>query len=284
MNEQQADLLAEAERLIDALEAHPDPSVGDQVRELLGAIDLVHRTALTHLVNGIQGMAGDAFLNRLTSDPAVRLLLMSYDLLAVDRRLITEEALDAVRGHLHARGIDVELSEVVGGVVYVRLHGLSESGIGAQAVRADLEAALREGLLGFQELVLGEREQAGRQPLVQLGGVRPANRPVYRTAFREDELHEGEMRAVEMDGEPVLVARVGGDLYALANRCGDSPLPLHFGSLEGAELRCSWHDCRYDIRSGKRLDVQGERIGVYPVAVHDGEIRVAVSVEPVLGS
>lgn len=283
MNEQQADLLAEAERLIDALEAHSDPAVGDQVRELLGAIDLVHRTALTHLVNGIQGMAGDAFLNRLTSDPAVRLLLMSYDLLAVDRRLIAEEALDAVRGHLHARGIDVELSEVVGGVVYVRLHGLEASGVAEAAVRADLEAALREGLLGFQELVLGDRDQVNRQPLVQLGGGRPANRPVYRTAFGEDELPDGEMRAVEVDGESVLILRVGGELYGLANHCGDSPLPLHFGTLEGSELRCSWHDCRYDVRSGKRLDVAGERISVYPVAVREGQVQVAVSVEPVGG-
>ncbi|HTG12574.1 MAG TPA: NifU family protein, partial [Candidatus Eisenbacteria bacterium] len=93
------------------------------VTALLQGIDAVHRTALTHLVDAIRGMAGDAFVNRLAGDPAIRLLLMSYELLAVDRRLVAEEALDAVRGHLHDHGIDVELVDVVGGAVYVRLHG-----------------------------------------------------------------------------------------------------------------------------------------------------------------
>lgn len=279
MSEQQMDLLEEAGRLIDELEAHPDPAVGERVRALLAAIDSVHRAALTHLVNGIQGMAGDAFLNRLTSDPAIRLLLMSYDLLAVDRRILAEEALDTVRGHLHAHGVDVELSEVVGGVVYVRLHGLDASGVAEDAVRADLEAALAEGLLGFQELVLREREARPPQ-LVQLDGQRRSNRPVYRTAAPEGGLAEGEMLAVELDDQPVLLARVEGEVYAVANRCGDGPLPLHFGELHGAELRCSWHGCRYDLRRGSRLDGGTERLRVYPVAVERGEIRVAVGVEP----
>src|SRR5262252_1014000 len=147
------------------LEAHPDPAVRAAVTSLLQGIDAVHRTALTHLVGAIQGMAGEAFMNRLTADPAIRLLLMSYDLIAVDRRLHAEEALDAARGHLHDHGIDVELTEVVGGAVYVRLHGVERSDIVAEAVRHDLEAALRAGLLGFQELVIGER--ARNSPLLQ---------------------------------------------------------------------------------------------------------------------
>ena len=51
-------------------------------------------------------------------------------------------------------------------------------------------------------------------------------------------------------------------------------------TLEGAELRCSWHGCRYDVRTGQRLDGP-ERIAVFPVAVESGEIRVAIGVEPV---
>lgn len=280
MSGETEDLFARAERLLAALESHPDPAVREQVAELLQAIDAVHRTALTHLVGAIQGMAGDAFLHRLTADPAIRLLLMSYDLLAVDRRLQAEEALDPVRGHLHARGIDVELAEVVGGVVYVRLHGLEGSGVPPEAVRRDLEEALRAGLLGFQELELRDRLAAG-PGLVQLGGPRRAQKPVYRPALPAGELPPGEMRGVEIEGRPVLIANVGGELYAVADRCGASPLPLRYGRLEGSEVLCSWHGCRYDVRSGRRLDLEGERLAVYPVAVEDGEVRVAVGVEPV---
>ena len=286
MSDRQADggddVIARVSQLIADLEAHPDPDVRAKVGELLEGIDAVHRAGLSHLVGGIESMAGEPFLRRLAADPAIRLLLMSYDLLAVDRHLVAEEALDAVRGHLHARGIDVELREVVGGVVYVILHGVDRSGIAEDAIRHDLETALREGLLGFQELVVGDRETRA-STVVTLRGPRDAHRPVYRRALDADALDPGGMRAVELDGQPILLVNVEGDVYAVANRCGDTPLPLEFGSLDGAELRCSWHGCRYDVRSGKRLDEpeSAARLAVFPVAVDGDEIRVAVTVEPV---
>jgi 3-phenylpropionate/trans-cinnamate dioxygenase ferredoxin subunit len=277
-----SDILEEVQRLIDALESHPDPAVRADVTALLQGIDAVHRSALTHLVNAIRGMAGDAFVNRLAGDPAIRLLLMSYELLAVDRRLLAEEALDAVRGHLHDHGIDVELAEVVGGAVYVRLHGLKDGGPAVEAVRHDLEEALRAGLVGFQELVLGDRAPAGPM-LLQVGGLRPAQRPVYRRACAAVDVAPGQVTAVDVEGQSILIANVAGQLHAVANRCGDTPLPLQFGTLDGAELRCSWHGCRYDVRTGKRLDGGVEHLSVFPVAVEDNEVQVAVGVEPALG-
>jgi len=275
-----ADLLEEVQRLIDGLESHPDLTVRANVAALLQGIDAVHRTALTHLVNAIRGMAGDAFVNRLAGDPAIRLLLMSYELLVVDRRLVAEEALDAVRGHLHDHGIDVELVDVVGGAVYVRLHGLRDKGT-AQAVRRDVEEALKAGLLGFQELVIGDRVASG-PTLLQVGGLRSAQRPVYRRACGLADVSPGSMVAVDVEGQPILLASVEGQIHAVVNRCGDSPLPLQFGTLEGAELRCSWHGCRYDVRTGKRLDGEAGHLAVVPVALEDDEVRVTVGVEPVV--
>lgn len=276
--ETRQDLLDEIGELVTALEAHPDATVRGQVTALLQGVDAVHRVALTRLLEAIQGLAGEAFVNRLTADPVIRLLFMSYDLIAVDRRIQTEEALDAVRGHLHAHGVDVELLDVVGSVVYVKLHGLGASGIAPDAVRHDLEEALRHGLVGFHELQIGDR-QTGAGGLVQLGGKRPLRAPVYRRVVDAAALLPGTMEAVDLDGDPVLVANVDGEFYAVSNRCGESPLPLHFGALAGAELLCSWHGCRYDLRSGRRLDGGSDRLTVYPVAVADGEVRVAVGAE-----
>ena len=275
-----ADILEKVQQLIDGLESHPDPAVRADVTALLQGIDAVHRTALTHLVNAIRGMAGDAFVNRLVGDPAIRLLLMSYELLAVDRRLLAEEALDVVRSHLHDHGIDVELVDVVGGAVYVRVHGLRAGGPDVGAVRHDVEEALRAGLVGFQELVFGDRVAAG-SPLLQVG-LRRAQRPVYRTVCSVSEVAPGQMKGIDIEGHPVLVANVGGEFHAVTNRCGDTPLPLQFGTLDGPDLRCSWHGCRYDIRTGKRRDGGTEQLAVLPIAIEDGEIRVAVGVEPAL--
>jgi 3-phenylpropionate/trans-cinnamate dioxygenase ferredoxin component len=119
--------------------------------------------------------------------------------------------------------------------------------------------------------------------LLQVGGLRSARRPVYRRACASVDLNPGHMTAVEVEGQPILVVNVEGHVYAVINRCGDTPLPLQFGTLDGAELRCSWHGCRYDVRSGKRLDGGAEHLTVVPVAVQDDEIRVAAGVEPEAG-
>lgn len=260
------DVLEEVERLIAALEAHPDRAVREQVGALLRGIDAVHRTALEKLVTAIQSMAGEPFLRRMYGDPAIRLLLMSYDLVPVDRRLQAEEALDAVRGHLHAHGVDVEITEVVGGVVYVKLHGAADPA----AAKRDLTEALKANFLGFQELVLREREPAAS--LVSL------RRPLYKRALDAAELSPGTFKAVDVDELPLLLANVGGDVYAVKNRCGSTPLPLQFGTLSGAELRCSFHGCVYDVRSGKRLDAAAEGLRVFPVRVEEGAVLVALGV------
>jgi nitrite reductase/ring-hydroxylating ferredoxin subunit/Fe-S cluster biogenesis protein NfuA len=270
------DLLLEIERAIAALQQQ-GPPVSSLATQLLADIDAIHRAGLSHLLDAIRGMAGDAFVNRLIGDPAIRMLLMSYDLVPIDRRLLAEEALDAVRGHLHAHGVDVEILEVVGGVVYVRFHGLAATRLSAEDVARDVEQALREGFLGFQELVQRERPRGATvQPLT----LRRAHRPVYQEVFESGALGPGEYRSVEVAGRPVLIVRTDAEYVAIADQCGTTPLPLHFSQLEGTTLRCSWHGCQYDVRTGARLDAAGERLPVFPVNVADGKVRVAVDVEP----
>jgi nitrite reductase/ring-hydroxylating ferredoxin subunit/Fe-S cluster biogenesis protein NfuA len=277
------DLLEIVQQAIQRLEQHDDPTVRTETAALLAGIDAVHRTALTRLVAALQSMGGDALMTRLIADPAIRLLLMSYDAIAVDRRLMAEEALDAVRGHLHARGVDVELIDVAGGVVYVQFHGADTAGIPASLVRQDVEHALRAGLRGFQQLEIGARQPTagGGMVFVPLGGLRRLNRPVMQTVARTEEIAPGQMRGLSADGQPIVVANVEGQYFAVHDRCGDSPLPLRFGMLEGHLVTCSWHGCRYDVRTGQRLDRPGSGLTVCPVRVADGAIHVAVAVTAV---
>lgn len=276
------DLLEIVQRAIDRLGRHPDPEVRAESAAMLAGIDAVHRTALARLVALLQSMGGDALMTRLVADPAIRLLLMSYDLIAVDRRLMAEEALDTVRGHLHAHGLDVELIDVLGGVVYVQFHGVETSGVPEALARQDVERALREGLLGFQQLEVGARRPtpSGGSVFVPIEGLRRLNRPVLQTAVRAGDVPPGAVHGVILGEHQVLVANVGGEFLAVANRCGDSPLPLQFSVLAGHVLTCSWHGCRYDIRTGHRLDGPGPSLTVYPVSVSGDEVQVAIAVMP----
>lgn len=277
------DVFESVSTAIARLESHPDTDVRAATQALLTGIDAVHRAGLTHLVQGIHGIGGDALLNRLLGDPAIRLLLMSYNLVAVDRRLQAEEALDAVRGHLHDHGVDVEIADVVGGVVYARLHIAPREShpVAADDIRRDLESALREGLLGFQELVFRDAvSDAPPVATISVAALRQANRPVYYDAGPAD-LAPGTVRAAIVNEVSLLLAGVEGEIYAIGNQCGQSPLPLEFGTLEDSVLCCPWHGCRYDVRSGRRIDGVPGRQQVYPVSIEQGRIRVALGVEPV---
>jgi nitrite reductase/ring-hydroxylating ferredoxin subunit len=72
----------------------------------------------------------------------------------------------------------------------------------------------------------------------------------------------------------VLLARVGDDVYAYRNGCGSGPMPLDSGRREGDVLVCPWHDCRYELASGRLLNGLGEGLEAFPAAVIDGQIRV----------
>ena len=278
-----SDLLTEAEAIIGKLSAHTDPEVAAGVAQLLQHIDTVHRTALTHLMGAVQSMAGDAFVNRLTADPAIRLLLMSYDLLAVDRRTLAEEALDAVRGHLHSH--DVELVDVLGGVIAVRIHGIAPDNPAYDGVVHDVEEALQSGLLGFQELEVrggkAARPAAADSSFLPISALQRAFRPVYRDVCSAEDMVAGTLRSAIIDGIAVLIVRVDDEYLAVRNACGDSPLPLDYSTLTGTELKCSWHGCVYDVRTGHRLDrpdaTRADSLNVLPVRVHEGVVQVVVS-------
>lgn len=284
------DLLDVVDRRIRELSGHPDVKVREAVEELLSAFDLVHRAGLTHLMRGVHSLAGEAFLNRLCGDPAVRLLLMSYGLVNVDRTLQAEEALDTVRGHLHTHGVDVELLEVVGGVVYLRLHGTRAAQVSEADVRRDLEAALRLELLGFQQLEIGERPNTHAGQLVQLGAPRTLRRPRYVQVATLSELTPQQLTPIFVEDQPLLLVRLSGEedeeggVRAMRNQCGESPLPLEHGELDGTTLSCPWHGCRYDLRTGRRLDGSNEpSLFLLPVRLEGESVLVAVGTEPASG-
>jgi len=282
-DDQPEDVLEIVQRAIEQLGRHPDPEVRADAEALLAGIDAVHRTALAKLVATLQSMGGDALMTRLVADPAIRLLLMSYDLIAVDRRLMAEEALDIVRGHLHAHGVNVELIDVLGGVVSVQFHGLDTAGVSEALARRDVERALREGLIGFQQLEVGARRPTptGGTVFVPLEGLRKLNRPVMQTAARMSDIQPGTLNGLIVAEHPVLLAEVNGEFVAVSNRCGDSPLPLQFSRVRDHVLTCSWHGCQYDIRTGHRLDRPGPGLTVYPVHIAGDEIQIAIAVAPV---
>ena len=96
-------------------------------------------------------------------------------------------------------------------------------------------------------------------------------------AAAPDELAEGGFIARDVEGERVLLARLDGAVRAYVDQCPGSPLTLNAGVIRAGVLLCPWHDCRYDLRTGLRVD-RGDAPGltVLQSAVTPDEIRIGM--------
>ena len=200
----------------------------------------------------------DDLLQEFDQHPQVAVRARAFELL---------QCVDAVHrpglGRLAQLLASVELSERAIEEPEVRLlfelYDLVEGGDGAPARLPDA-AAVPTG--GF----------------VPLSSLRVVKRPglVWRRALGLGEVPAGEVRGLELEGEWVLIANLGQELYAYRDACPGTPLPLRGGQVEGTALRCPWHGCRFDLRGGKRLDANGPGLGVIPIAVEGDEVRIGV--------
>jgi 3-phenylpropionate/trans-cinnamate dioxygenase ferredoxin subunit len=66
-------------------------------------------------------------------------------------------------------------------------------------------------------------------------------------------LPEGGALGVEVGGVRVALARVGDEVYALADECTHREFPLSLGEVDAAActLTCEWHGAAFDLRSGE---------------------------------
>jgi len=107
---------------------------------------------------------------------------------------------------------------------------------------------------------------------------------------RVDELPPGERRIVEVEGRSIGVFNVGGEFFALRNRCPHQGGPLCLGrtsgfligespgeyrySRAGEILRCPWHGWEFDVLTGRsvfnphKLRVRSYEVTVEPDEAH----------------
>jgi len=106
------------------------------------------------------------------------------------------------------------------------------------------------------------------------------------------EIPPGSRKRVTVRGRPIVIFNLGGEFFALADRCPHQGAPLSDGHLTGllesAEpgcysytrmgeiLRCPWHGWEFDVRTGQSYcDPERIRTRAYDVAVASGAQVVA---------
>ena len=93
---------------------------------------------------------------------------------------------------------------------------------------------------------------------------------------RIDELPEGALLGVDLEGQALVLANLGGVVYALSGVCTHQGASLAEGSLYEECLMCPVHGGEFDVRTGEAMTAPAiDPLRTYTVRVEDGEILVA---------
>ena len=98
-----------------------------------------------------------------------------------------------------------------------------------------------------------------------------------RASIRARELAEGTVLRVDLEGEPVAIARVEGEVCAVSDTCTHEEASLAEGFLEGHVIECPRHGACFDLRDGRVLSLPAVKaLRTYPVKIEDDMIWVGL--------
>ncbi|WP_427896021.1 Rieske 2Fe-2S domain-containing protein [Kribbella sp. GL6] len=107
--------------------------------------------------------------------------------------------------------------------------------------------------------------------------MNPAAMQTMHATIHIDDLWEGDMAPVDVNGTKVLLMNVDGDVRAYQNRCPHQAWALDEGDFDGATLTCVRHMWQFDAASGQGVNPDDCSLSRYPCEVgDDGMIRVDV--------
>ena len=107
-------------------------------------------------------------------------------------------------------------------------------------------------------------------------GVTSSSAPGWTAVLDDSALPEGRMAPVYPLGVNVLLARVGGAVYAVSGKCAHMACPLFMGRLEGYTVVCPCHDWRFDVRTGRFVNAPELGLTVYLTKLEAGKLFVSL--------
>ncbi|MCW4010353.1 MAG: Rieske (2Fe-2S) protein [Candidatus Bathyarchaeota archaeon] len=105
------------------------------------------------------------------------------------------------------------------------------------------------------------------------------NQDMFVPVLDEKELQEGSMKLVKIEGIPVLLVKVSGEIYAIDNRCPHMGCGFSGGSLDGNMIICPCHDWRFDLKTGEYEEDKDMKLVKYEWKIESGKILVKVDDE-----
>ncbi|MEW6269785.1 MAG: Rieske 2Fe-2S domain-containing protein [Thermodesulfobacteriota bacterium] len=97
----------------------------------------------------------------------------------------------------------------------------------------------------------------------------------FRRVCRIDDVWQGDMALLEVDGDEVLLVHLeDDDVRAFDPRCPHQGWSLAEGTLEGTVLTCGMHGWEFDVRCGAGVNPTGCSLVRYAVERRGDEVWV----------
>jgi 3-phenylpropionate/trans-cinnamate dioxygenase ferredoxin subunit len=92
-----------------------------------------------------------------------------------------------------------------------------------------------------------------------------------------DDVPVGALKGVMAGTQPVALANVDGDIYALEDQCSHQDLPISDGDLDGSDVLCIHHGARFDACTGRNKGLPAVRpVKSFSVDVREDGIYIEV--------
>ncbi|HJR61942.1 MAG TPA: DUF2231 domain-containing protein [Vicinamibacterales bacterium] len=93
----------------------------------------------------------------------------------------------------------------------------------------------------------------------------------------EDDLQDGHMKLLRVNGRRITLARVGGVFHAVDDGCTHRGGSLAGGVLVGGTVQCLWHGSQFDVRSGAAVCGPARKgIDTFAVRQANGQVFLKV--------
>jgi 3-phenylpropionate/trans-cinnamate dioxygenase ferredoxin subunit len=92
-----------------------------------------------------------------------------------------------------------------------------------------------------------------------------------------DQITEGKPVRIEKDGKSICVARVGSEVFAVADTCTHSDASLSEGDVSGFKIECWLHGAEFDLRTGEALTLPANiSLETYVVEIDGNSVTVEI--------
>jgi nitrite reductase/ring-hydroxylating ferredoxin subunit len=92
-----------------------------------------------------------------------------------------------------------------------------------------------------------------------------------------DDLKPGNLKAYNPEGLDILVANLGGQYFAIGNKCTHMGGDLSRGQLSGNIVKCPRHGAQFDVTTGKRISGPAKNdVPVYKIKVEGKDLILEI--------